>query len=222
MAASSDPSPGACSPRGSGCPPIRPPRPSRSAGSPTLAAATSIIGISRSSANGDQAARTSSAAPAIICSNGSPLLFSEADVRDRRGREAEDRDDHELREDDRDEQLDQPPRPAARRGPDHRDERERQEEDADVDRRVADDHLEPEHERADREDDRAEEDAEQRDRRSSRRARSCRRRRRTAAGCRTRSCRGCCTTACERSSVIAISRPVAAIATPARMNAIGR
>ena len=46
------------------------------------------------------------------------------------------------------------------------DERERQEEDADVDRRVADDHLEPEHERADREDDRAEEDAEQRDARA--------------------------------------------------------
>ena len=35
-------------------------------------AATSIIGISRSRANGDQAARTSSAAPAIIRSNSLP------------------------------------------------------------------------------------------------------------------------------------------------------
>jgi hypothetical protein len=35
----------------------------------TLAAATSIIGISRSSAKGDQAARTRSAEPAIIRSN---------------------------------------------------------------------------------------------------------------------------------------------------------
>ena len=35
----------------------------------TLAAAPSIIGINRSSANGDQAASTSNAAPAIIRSN---------------------------------------------------------------------------------------------------------------------------------------------------------
>src|SRR5262249_3642774 len=35
----------------------------------TLAAAISIMGISRRSANGDQAASTRSAAPAIICSN---------------------------------------------------------------------------------------------------------------------------------------------------------
>ena len=42
-----------------------------------LAAAISIIGISLSSANGDHAARTSSAAPAIICSNVSPSPFSE-------------------------------------------------------------------------------------------------------------------------------------------------
>src|SRR6267142_4337492 len=38
----------------------------------TLAAATSIIGIMRMSANGDQAARTSSAAPAIIRSKVRP------------------------------------------------------------------------------------------------------------------------------------------------------
>ena len=44
-----------------------------------VAAAISIIGISLRSAKGDHAARTSSAAPAIICSNGSPLLFSEAE-----------------------------------------------------------------------------------------------------------------------------------------------
>src|SRR5689334_1346343 len=38
----------------------------------TLAAASSIIGISRIRANGDQAARTRSAAPAIICSKVAP------------------------------------------------------------------------------------------------------------------------------------------------------
>ena len=43
---------------------------------PTVAAATSIIGINRSSANGDQAARTRSAVPAIIRSNVLPLPSS--------------------------------------------------------------------------------------------------------------------------------------------------
>ena len=83
-------------------------------------------------------------------------------VRDRAGGKPDDRDDHELRENDGDEELDETPGISTRRGPDHRDEREWQEEQRDVDRRVANDHLEPEHERADREDDRAEEDAEQR------------------------------------------------------------
>ena len=92
------------------------------------------------------------------------LPLDDAGVGDRGGGESEDRDDDELGEDHRDKQFHEPSRPAARRGPDHGDEREREEEDADVNGCVADDHLEPEYERANREDDRAEEDAEQRDR----------------------------------------------------------
>ena len=91
------------------------------------------------------------------------VALNEAGVGERGAGEAEDGDDHELRQHDRDQEFDESARPAAGGGPDHGDEGEREEEDADVNRGVADDELEPEHERADREDDRAEEDAEEGD-----------------------------------------------------------
>src|SRR5205814_3201103 len=79
---------------------------------------------------------------------GVAVALSQRGFGERGAGKAEDRHDHELGEHDRDQQLDESPGPAAGGWPDHRDEGEREEEDADINGGVADDQLEPEHERA--------------------------------------------------------------------------
>jgi hypothetical protein len=116
---------------------------------PAAAVADSASGTRRSSTNGENAASNISAAAAVS---------------EPRRRQRHDRDDHELGQDDCDQDLDEPPAPARRGGPDHRHEGERQEEDRDIDRGRADEQLEPNAERGCRRHERAEEDRKQRDR----------------------------------------------------------
>ena len=100
-----------------------------------------------------------------------PSAVAVAGVRHRRARERDRAGDRELREDDRDQPVDEAPAPVRGPLPDHRRERQRQERDGDVDRRLAHDELEPDHERHQREEQAAEKQQESRQRAAGQRAR---------------------------------------------------